>query len=78
MSREDIILMAKEAGLADSNGVVHAFSQLEHFAALVAEHEREACAKVCESFFKRFRSIGYTHLPTIERCAEAIRARGNT
>ena len=40
--REDIIRMAREAGLADSNGVVHAFYQLEYFAYLVAEHEREA------------------------------------
>ena len=42
MNREDIIRMAREAGLADSNGVVHAFFQLEYFAYLVAEHEREA------------------------------------
>ena len=40
--REDIIRMAREAGLADSNGVVHAFYQLEYFVYLVAEHEREA------------------------------------
>ncbi len=42
MDREEIIRMAQEAGLADSNGVVHAFYQLEYFAYLVAEHEREA------------------------------------
>ena len=42
MDREDIIRMAREAGLADSNGVVHAFYQLKYFAYLVAEHEREA------------------------------------
>ena len=44
MNREDIIRMAREAGFADSNGVVHAFYQLEHFAALVAKHEREKLA----------------------------------
>ena len=41
MDREDIIRMAREAGFADSNGVVHAFYQLERFAALVAAAERE-------------------------------------
>lgn len=48
MDKEDIIKLAREAGFADSNGVVHAFYQLERFAALVAEHEREACAKLCD------------------------------
>lgn len=35
MNKEDIIRMAREAGFADSNGVVHAFYQLESFANLV-------------------------------------------
>ena len=48
MTKDDIIRMAREAGLADANGVVHAAYQLEAFAKLVAEHEREACAKVCD------------------------------
>jgi hypothetical protein len=39
---------------------------LEHFAALVAAAEREACAKVCD---------GWTHADG-DRCAAAIRARG--
>ena len=42
MNREDIIRMARGVGLADAEGVVHAFYQLEHFAALVASAEREA------------------------------------
>jgi len=45
MDREDIIKLAQEAGLADSNGVVHAFYQLERFAALViAEKEKQIIA----------------------------------
>ena len=44
MNREQIIRMAREAGFADSNGVVHAFYQLERFAALVAAAEREKLA----------------------------------
>ena len=44
VNREDIIRMAREAGLADSNGVVHAFYQLERFANLVAAAERNKVA----------------------------------
>ena len=45
-----------------------------HFAALVAEREREACAKVCE------RMLGIFHPTEVitARCAKAIRARGET
>ncbi len=52
MTREDIIRMAREAGIRDCtcNGE---FGCLERFAALVAAaseaKEREACAKVCEA-----------------------------
>jgi hypothetical protein len=41
----------------------------------VAE-EREACAKVCEDIPLPKDGIALTHLPTIEACAAAIRARG--
>ena len=37
--------------------------------------EREACAKVCEDIPLPKDSEALTHLPTIERCAAAIRAR---
>ncbi len=66
MTKDDIIKLAQKAGFADSEGVVHAAYQLEAFAALVAEHEREECAKLCEE---------YTHGQWL---ADAIRARGNT
>jgi hypothetical protein len=47
MNQDEIIEMAKEAGLETQNG----FSEsVFYFAKLVAEHEREACAKVCDSF----------------------------
>lgn len=44
-----------------------------HFAALVAAHEREACARVCEA-----RHMGDNNREDAEarRCAAAIRARG--
>jgi hypothetical protein len=75
MNQEDIIKMAREAGFADSNGVVHAFYQLERFAALVAAAEREACAKVAD---EQAQDEPYGHAKF--RCgniAAAIRARGN-
>jgi hypothetical protein len=52
MNREDIIKLAREAGLhfwMPSIGIEY----LERFAALVSAQEREACAKVCESFIPK-------------------------
>jgi hypothetical protein len=47
MTIEGIIRMAKEAGFADEE--IDVCQQiLIHFAKLVAEHEREACAKLCD------------------------------
>ena len=72
MDREQIIRMAREAcdqaPREDWNSTAWVFGDetLERFAALVAAHEREACAKVCETF--------YNH--EAKDCAEAIRARG--
>jgi hypothetical protein len=86
MTREDIIRMAREAGLAsiysacDEPGVRCAYEdwdeELERFAALVAAAEREACAKLAET------TVCDTHLPTGvqiygSKAAAAIRARGN-
>ena len=60
---------------------------LERFAALVAAHEREACAKVCleeaneayhqEAFYLPRGNQGLLRIAEgAKRCAEAIRARG--
>ena len=79
MNREDIIRMAREADLIYwrpnsrfSDGVWwidagEPGDELERFAALVAAHEREECAKVCEE-------PGWN---AANWCANAIRARGN-
>jgi hypothetical protein len=52
MIRDDIIRMAHEAGFMAAGHPMNPWSadtdQIEAFAALVAAHEREACAKVCE------------------------------
>jgi hypothetical protein len=42
MTKEDIIRMAREAGMAGFDGTVHAMFQLEAFAALVAAAATEA------------------------------------
>jgi hypothetical protein len=64
MTKEDIIQMAQKAGFVWL-GEYH--SNLEDFAKLVAEHERQACAKVCEEY------VGYG---TRSEFATTIRARG--
>jgi hypothetical protein len=46
MTKEDIIQMAQKAGFVWL-GEYH--SNLEDFAKLVAQHEREACAKLAEN-----------------------------
>ena len=47
MNREDIIRMAREAGLAYGSDE-KPLNSVTRFAALVAKHEREACAKLCD------------------------------
>jgi hypothetical protein len=70
MTIEGIIRMAKQAGFADEE--IDTCQQiLIHFATLVAQQEREACAKVCDSLNHKIEQ-------NPEDCAEAIRARGQT
>ena len=59
MDREQIIRMAREAGLADSNGVVHAFYQLERFAALVAAEKEHQIIDILERLQERSESHNY-------------------
>ena len=75
MTQDEIIRMALEAGyqsvyLSDAP-IGRSYQFLERFAALVAAHEREACAKVCEELDKHF---DYTI--AARQCAAYIRARG--
>jgi hypothetical protein len=49
MNRGDIIRMAREAELLDSDGTGYCpIGYIERFAALVAAAEREACAKLLD------------------------------
>ena len=70
MNRDDIIRMAREAGYIASQFT--SITTLERFAALIAAAEREACAKAAEN---QWETVG-TQRRTAERCAAAIRARG--
>jgi hypothetical protein len=76
-----IIEMAREAGMAGLDGVVHAAFQLEAFAELVRADEREENARVCEKVaVDYYTRIGREHEPymkaTAEDCAMQIRERG--
>ena len=55
---------------------------IEHFAALVEAHEREACAALCFSIWNKWLDTPeedrYKVLYDAEDCAAAIRARGTT
>jgi hypothetical protein len=70
---EDIIRMAREAGFAYSWSEA-AGKALERFAALVAAHEREACAKACEALLSAV-STGDEHGDGVADCVATIRAR---
>ena len=81
MTREDIIRMAREAGLSNDFGHLGYpyLPELERFASLVAAAEREACAKVCENMSLEWQNqpnIAQAELATMMDCALAIRARG--
>ena len=73
MDREEIIRMAREAGLAYGSDE-KPLNSVTRFAALVAAHEREVCAKVCDEL-KPFGPHLYIQKATAQDCAAAIRAR---
>ena len=78
MDKDDIIKMAQEAGFATS-WTEAAGEALERFAALVAAHEREACAKVCdEKVDAEYKTgkVDHHEMAWTQACAIAIRARG--
>jgi hypothetical protein len=51
MNRDDIIKLAREAGIKnDCDGVWCTADQLDRFAALVAAKEREACKRALDAY----------------------------
>ena len=83
MDREDIIRMAREAGLAYGPDE-KPLGSVTRFAALVAAAEREACAKACEEVESRAEELwdkfAYPEdqgmASGARQCTTAIRARG--
>lgn len=74
MNKELIIELLKQAVYSGPNIAIFTMQDLEKFSRLVAEHEREQCAKDCESI----NSVEdfYGERPELI-CAGVIRARGN-
>jgi len=72
MTQDEIIQIARRAykSCEHISNVKIPPEFIERFAKLVAQHEREACAKVCEQ------TNDGTPYNLAEACAEAIRARG--
>lgn len=74
MNREDIIRLAREC-FADPDGSLALLTpELSRFAALVAAHEREACAITCEQTTASWTQHLYNE--GVMDCVKAIRARG--
>jgi len=71
MTQDEIIKMARQAGWSYMESGMDK-QRLEAFAKLVAEKEREACAKVCEEY-ETNNDIADTWLNIV---SEVIRARG--
>ena len=74
MTRDDIIRLAREAGLATDdrgrpNGYAEYCNRLAHFATLVAAAEREECAEIADE---------YEYQLVAGSCARDIRARGES
>ena len=100
MTKDDIIRMAREAGLAVileehaseyGNGTFEntPYPELERFAIIAAERERETCAKLCDEEAREAYAAESVFLPQgnpllikiaegARRCGNAIRARGTT
>ena len=68
MTRNEITGLMRDAGFDNLPESDYWYPSFKHFANLVAQHEREACAKLCESMNK--------YMDDGEECAAAIRARG--
>jgi len=73
MTKEEIIEMANQAKLPHDyvGGELMWLNKLEQFAKLVAEKEREACAKIADSYADGLER-NYSEI-----IADKIRARGN-
>lgn len=67
----DHLVDANKKVLTEEEIISMAVSVLSDFAKYVIAHEREACAKICDSV------DNYANPMTASDCADAIRARGD-
>ncbi len=77
MTRDQIIKLARQASIGNEDRNIFfdfLIEELEAFAHLVAEHEREACALICEEL----KYDGYEMVKDNPVLARKIRARNNT
>lgn len=77
MTRDQIIKLARQASIGNEDRNIFfdfLIEELEAFAQLVAEHEREACALICEEL----KYDGYEMVKDNPVLARKIRARNNT
>ena len=75
MTQDEIIEMARQAQMPFywRTGEITYLDKLEAFAKLIAQHERKACAKVCDEF----PDVGYIDKKlTSDYHAHLIRQRG--
>ena len=79
MTQEEIIEMARQAGIGWLERAEGVSEFLTSFATLVAVKEREACAKVCENMTLEWEDqpeFARIELLTMMDCALAIRNKG--
>ena len=74
MDKDTIIRLAREAGYGEAMSDLHA-PALERFAALVATHEREACARMCDFYANK---IGTGNITGKALIATAFEIRSRT
>jgi len=79
MTREEVMEMAYESGMI--GGYEGEPDLLERFAAIVAQAEREACAKVCDAVAQKMHDEGEGptgYIAWVTDCAASIRTRSKT
>lgn len=77
MTTDDILRMAREAGISNAFMPPQFSEVFERFAALVAAAERDECAKVAKAISDKYAFGHYgNEVDTADEIEAAIRARG--
>jgi hypothetical protein len=79
MTQDEMIEMARQAQMPFywRTGEITYLDKLEAFANLVAQHEREACAIVCDDINAKYKwPDDVAERVASQWCADSIRARG--